>query len=292
MERSKMASFMDVSPRFPLLTREEEWELSGMYLDGLAAKKEMRREGLTSDARAELSRRVRAGEAARERFLNANLRLVVSIAKKYKHSSFSTSDLVQEGMIGLMRALDKFDRDRGFKFSTYASWWIRQAMSRAIQQADMIRIPVYKSEARGRVRKAEMDAERRSEGTLSDEDVSSRVGLSTRDVRLARLLPVVGPSLDEPLVAGGAPFVDTIEDEEASDAEDECIRVDVNSKVGQLFDGFSQRDRLIFQLRFGEDSMSLEDIGRVVGLTRERVRQVIEKHKIMLRERARALGME
>ena len=291
MDWSELTSFMDLAKRYPLLTREEECSLSGIFTDGLKAARDLRTKDLSPEQRTALGLRVFAGEKARERFLNSNLRLVVSIAKKYKHDTYSLSDLVQEGNIGLMRALEKFDPDRGFKFSTYASWWIRQAMTRALHQADMIRVPVYRVETRNQVRRAENAAGMSNEGRVPDEVIAERTGLTTREVSRSRTLPYIGASLDDPFGEGDARVGDNLRDEDAQDAEVAAILTDIQGKFDQLFVDFTERDKLIFQMRFGDDGASLEEIGNVVGLTRERVRQIIERHKKSLRERARSLGM-
>jgi RNA polymerase sigma factor (sigma-70 family) len=291
MDWSELKSFMDLAKRHPLLTREEEWELSGAYAAGVKAAGDLKSKDLTADERRALKLLVYEGELARERFLNGNLRLVVSIAKRYRHETYSLADLVQEGNIGLMRALEKFDRDRGFKFSTYASWWIRQAMTRALHQADMIRIPVYKVEVRNRVRKVLFDAGLHSEGDLDDEVVADRAGVSVKEVRLARTMPYVGSSLDEVLTENGSPVGENIPDEDAENAELAAIFHDIQEKFDDLFVGFSERDMTILRMRFGEDCSSLEEIGDVVGLTRERVRQILMNHKKILKDRADKLGM-
>lgn len=268
MEWADLQAYMEQAKRFPLLSREEEAELARFIKRGKPGSEEVRK--------------------ARDRFLSSNLRLVVSIAKKYKHSALGLADLVQEGNIGMMRALVKFDPERGFKFSTYASWWIRQAMTRATQQADPIRLPVYKVDIRNRVRKAEG---RLGDGA-SDEAVAEAAGVTLRELASVRKLPYIGGSLDDLIDGeGSTTLMEMIRDEDAEDAELVAILIDLSDKRDLLFEGVSDRDRHMISLRYGEDPRTLEEIGNEVGLTRERVRQIIERNKPGLRARARALGL-
>lgn len=268
MEWSDLKSYMAQARRHPLLTREEEVELARIIQKGKPNSKEV--------------------EAARNRFISSNLRLVVSIARRYTHSPLSLADLVQEGNIGLIRALEKFDPERGFKFSTYASWWVRQSMARATFQADPIRLPVYKAEIRNRVRRA---LGKLGENA-SDEAVAAEAGVSLQELRGVQNLPTLGASLDVPMMDDGdKSYLDRIPDEDAEDAEVSVILADLAGKLEVLFEEFSERDRLLFDLRYGDEPHSLEDIGKIVGLTRERVRQIIERGKEKLRRRASALGL-
>ena len=291
MDWSEIRFFMDLAKRHPLLTREEECALSKIVRDGDAAQRMLEAGTASDEDRVGLRAQVLAGERARNRFLSANLRLVVSLAKKYTHETYSLADLVQEGNIGLMRALDKFNPDLGFKFSTYASWWVRQAMSRALQQADMIHIPVYQLEARNHVRRADLEIGHQPEGAERDAAVAARTGLSLREIHVARTLPNVGSSLDEPVRDGGASMGDLIRDEDAETAECNAILADVREKFPRLLEGLPNRDQVIFEMRFGEEAASLEEIGVRVGLTRERVRQIILKHMRRLKDKARVLGL-
>lgn len=285
MDISDLQFYMNEAKRHPLLTREEEVALAKVYNEGRDAEKALEDPSLTKAERRALNERVWRGHQARDRFLNANLRLVVAIAKRYPHAPFGYADLIQEGNIGMMRALEKFDHSLGYKFSTYASWWIRQSMSRAIQQADMIRLPVNKAEIRNRVRRLDAD------GVTEDEVIAYRLGVSPEEVARSRCTPIVAASLDEPAYDGGSLVGDLVEDEDAVNAEVAAILADVHHKFDSLFDGFPERDRLIFLMRYGDGMSSLEDIGETVGLTRERVRQILLKHRKVLRDRARALGM-
>lgn len=267
MDWSELQVYMQQAKKYPLLSREEE----------VALARQIRKGGPEA-------------EIARERFLNANLRLVVSMVGKYKHSSLGVQDLVQEGNIGLMRALTKFDPERGFKFSTYASWWIRQAMTRATQQADAIRIPVHQVDARNQVRKVEQYFDHHFDRDPTDEEIIEATGLNPKAVQSARNLPSVGASLDDLVGDGDSTVASFIEDEDAVDAELAVLVQDLRDQSGKILDELTQRDRRIFMLRFGEEPLSLEEIGDKVGLTRERVRQILEKNRAALRAKARKLG--
>lgn len=286
MDRLELKAFLTLARRYPLLTKEEEVSLASAYDAGRAASVELQEPGLTQDQKRVLRQRVAEGEIARNQFINANLRLVVSIAKKYKHDVLTLADLVQEGNIGLMRAFEKFDHTRGFKFSTYASWWVRQGITRAILQSDMIRLPVYQLEFRNHVRRAEGEAERRNEGVLSDVEIARRTGMLPHEVTHARTLPLVGASLDAPMTEEGSFLEEVVSD--GVDHEANLQHEDMAKHVPSLFEGFSERDLRIFHLRF-EEGLSLEEVGSRVGLTRERVRQIIAGHMRLLRERARGL---
>lgn len=291
MDGFDLKSMTDLAKHYPLLTREEERDLSGVFQAGRQAAQELEAGDISPERRAELRKAVWDGELARERFLNSNLRLVITIAKRYGHPSFTLSDLVQEGNIGLIRALEKFDPDRGCKFSTYSSWWVRQSITRAIQYADMIRIPVHRTEARMRLRRAESDVGRGDARDVSDDTIARIAGMPVKDVEVLRSLPQVSASLDDPIGDGLFVLGDKFCDEDAEDAETLAIRANIQDNFDKLFEDFTERDRLIFQMRYGDDKASLDDIGQAFGVTRERIRQIIEKHKKGLRAKAKLLGM-
>ena len=249
---------------------------------------------MTRDEEKALAHKVRAGGPesmeARNEFVRRNMRLVVTIARKYTSEDMPLPDLVQEGCIGLMRALDKFDPDKGFKFSTYASWWIHQAMTRASQQADAIRIPVHQVDARNRVRRVERYYDHHFDRDPTDEEIVEATGLKPKAVQQARNLPTVGASLDDPTGDGDTTLAAFIEDEDAVDAELAVLVQDLREQSEKILDDLNERDRLIFTWRYGEEPMSLEEIGDKVGLTRERVRQILKTNKVSLRAKARKLG--
>ena len=244
--------FLNEAARYPLLTAAEEVELA---------------KGVE-----------RGDEEAKERMINSNLRLVVSIAKKYQGHDVALLDLIQEGVIGLIRAVEKFDWRKGFKFSTYATWWIRQAVQRGVaNKARTIRIPVHIVEREQRIGRAERELTAQLERAPTDQEIAKHARSSVKQVREVRQAPRAVTSLDRPigrdhdgtlgdLVAGEG----GVDQELEVSLRDEALR----KAVGNL----PERHQEILKLRFGLNGdnrpRSLEEIGRRLGITRERVRQI------------------
>lgn len=248
---------------------------------------------LTPEEETVLTQTIKAGgpgaAAARDQFLNANLRLVVAVARKYCKSGVPFADIVQEGNLGLMRALDKFDPDRGCKFSTYASWWIRQTIARYLMQEDQIRVPIHMQEVRNRVFRATLMLE--ATGAATPQAVADLAGVTKKRLAQVQELPFIGASCDEPLCEDGSLLGDVIVDDDAEDVEAAVIRHDLWDHFDELLEGLTPRERLVFEMRFGHEGASLDQIGRALNLTRERIRQIIERRKPELRRRAEALGL-
>jgi RNA polymerase primary sigma factor len=245
--------FLNEAGRFPLLTAAQEVELAKAIEHG--------------------------DKRAKDMLVNSNLRLVVSIAKKYQGHGLTLLDLIQEGIIGLIRAAEKFDWRKGFKFSTYATWWIRQAVQRGVaNKARTIRIPVHIVEREQKIARAERELVATLERTPTIEEIAERSKLPVKQVREVRAAGRAVASLDKPVgEADSASFGDLFASDEQTPEEQvevELTEQAVHAAVADL----PEREQLILNLRYGlkgtEDPKSLEEIGRIMGITRERVRQI------------------
>ena len=282
--------------RVPLLSGPEEVALAKLIERGSAAAERLAElsasgetESLAPGERNRLQRQVRQGDDAKAELIQANLRLVVSIAKRYMGgSSMQLLDLVQEGNLGLMRAVEKFDWTKGFKFSTYATWWIRQAITRAIaDQARTIRIPVHMMEAINKQVRTAREMTQQLEREPTDEELAARLDYSVERVRELKRISVDPLSLDSPLREGeDSVLSDVIEDQNLETPADVATRHMLNAAIEEALEELNPRERDLLRMRFGLDDgqfRTLEEVGREFGVTRERIRQIETKTLAKLR---------
>ncbi|REK10998.1 MAG: RNA polymerase subunit sigma-70 [Actinobacteria bacterium] len=272
--------YLDGIGSYTLLTAEDEVRLAKDIETGKKAALAL--EGEEDQAkRRELRKLVRAGEEARQTFIRANLRLVVSIAKRYGHARLPFLDLVQEGNLGLIRAVEKFEYRKGFKFSTYATWWIRQAITRAIaDKSRTIRVPVHMMDTITQMQTAEANLTKRLGRKPTDEELAEESGLTIKKLQEARKVAPEPISIFEPIGEDNATLGDFIPDEEAA-TPFELIASKLNIEdLRQILERLDERERTIIEMRYGLNGTvpaTLDEVGRHFDVTRERIRQIEAK---------------
>src|SRR5882757_9922433 len=266
-----------------LLNAADEVELAKRIEVGLYAQNLLEtRKRLGESRKRDLVAVVRDGEAARRHLLEANLRLVVSLAKRYTGRGMPLLDLIQEGNLGLIRAMEKFDYSKGFKFSTYATWWIRQAITRGMaDQSRTIRLPVHLVEQVNKLARIKRELHQNLGREATDEELAAESGIPAE--KIADLLE---HSSDEE-----APLGDFIEDAEAMSAENAVISELLHTDIRHVLATLDEREQQVIRLRFGLDDgqpRTLDQIGKLFGLSRERVRQIEREVMAKLRHGDRA----
>jgi RNA polymerase primary sigma factor len=272
-----MAANLEKKPGAPRTGRETETpELLAKYLAHIGQG-----DLLTHAEEIDLSVKAKAGDGrARRRLIEKNLRLVVSVAKKYRGYGLPFEDLIQEGNIGLMRAVEKFDPQRGFRFSTYATWWIRQAVQRAVaDKGRTIRVPVHMTEKIRKVSRAYNELSAELEREPSEEEVALRLQWEIEEVRLTTSAMPDATSLDQPISTDDAAsqLGDFIEDERVSDTPDTVISEMETVQLKQAIDSLPDRARYVLVRRYGLDDRepaTLAELGEELDISRERVRQL------------------
>ena len=272
----------------PLLTAADEQRLGASIAEGRAAAEQLAEDTeLTRGKRRALKAAVTAGEDAREQFIASNLRLVVSIAKRYQGSGLPLLDLIQEGNLGLMRAVEKFEPARGFKFSTYATWWIRQAVSRAIaDKGRTIRVPAHVGDAISAINRVSGELNRVLGREPTTDELVRATGLEPQRIIELRAAVHDVVSLSAPLADGEGELADLVPDEEVEAAFAATTARLEQEALAAVMSGLSERERMVLELRFGlagGNPRTLEDVGREFSLTRERIRQIEAKALTKLR---------
>ncbi|CAM5591442.1 RNA polymerase principal sigma factor HrdD [Streptomyces spiroverticillatus] len=301
-DRDLVGMYLDEIARTPLLDAAKEVELSQTIEAGVYARQIL--DGEVEDSqeagvasREELEALYEAGERAKDLFIRSNLRLVVAVARRYPRSGLPLLDLIQEGNAGLVRAVEKFDYAKGFKFSTYATWWIRQAITRSIaDQSRTIRLPVHLVEELGRIRRVQREFNRENGRDPEHEEIAKE--LDAKPQRISDVLdwardPV---SLNMPVDDGGeTQFGDLLEDTSAVSPEQSVLSMLRSEELEDLIGKLDQRTASIIRMRYGiEDGRerTLTEVGKEHGLTRERIRQ-IEKHALLeLKKMAHDTGFD
>ena len=298
-DRDLVGMYLDEIARTPLLDAAKEVELSQIIEAGVFARQVLDgyEEAKADATREELEALVEEGERAKDVFIRSNLRLVVAVARRYPRSGLPLLDLIQEGNAGLVRAVEKFDYRKGFKFSTYATWWIRQAITRSIaDQSRTIRLPVHLVEELGRIRRVQREFNRKNGRDPEHAEIAAE--LDTTEARVGDVLdwardPVsLNMAVDDD---GDTQFGDLLEDTSAVSPEQSVLTLLRSEELDDLIGRLDQRTASIIKMRYGiEDGRerTLTEVGKEHGLTRERIRQ-IEKHALLeLKKLARSTGFD
>lgn len=273
--------YLDGIGTFDLLTADDEVRLAKRIEKGKKAEERLAEGDLSKKERMKLEIEADRGLAARRLFIQSNLRLVVSIAKRYQHAGLPFLDLIQEGNLGLIRAVEKFEYRKGFKFSTYATWWIRQAISRAIaDKSRTIRVPVHMMDTINQVYAAEQELIKKLGRNPTVEETAAEAGLTVTKVKDAKRVAPEPVSIHQPVGEDNATIGDFIEDIDAIDPFEVALLASRVDELGSVMAELNDRERDVIIMRFGlgdVEPRTLDDVGRHFNVTRERIRQIETK---------------
>lgn len=268
--------------KVPLIDAETETKLAKIVVAGNEAQKKLDSGALDGEDVEALVKQVEEAKVARDKLVNSNLRLVVSIAKKYTQRGLQFLDLIQEGNMGLMKAVDKFDYNKGFKFSTYATWWIRQAITRAVaDQARTIRIPVHMVETINKLVRVQRQLVQQLSREPSPEEVAEAMGIEVDKVQQIQKIAQEPISLESPVgEEEDSSLGDFVPDPQAIDPYEYTTNVKLKEEIDNVLTMLTDREERVLRLRFGlidGRPRTLEEVGKEFGVTRERIRQIEAK---------------
>ncbi|MFY9588753.1 MAG: sigma-70 family RNA polymerase sigma factor [Actinomycetota bacterium] len=292
-----LGAYLNGVGQYALLSAEREVELAKAIEAGERAEKRIQTRVKRDVHQRRKDERLRkAGEAAREEMINANLRLVIAMARKYRWTGLPLLDLIQEGNIGLMRGVVKFDWRKGFKFSTYATWWIRQAIQRGIaDRSRVIRLPVHVHELLLQISRAKISLESELGREATDAEIAERAWIPYDRVRELRRMGTYVLSLETPVgKEGDATLGEFVPDENAGARFDDVLAGISHDEAMKVVATLNQREQMIIAMRFGltgEEPRTLEEVGKMFSLTRERIRQLEAKALAKLRHPSRSAAL-
>ncbi len=294
MNQDLVRVYLDEIGKRPLLDAAQEVELSKAIEAGLYAAHLLETpEGRSRAEIRDLQQLAREGDSAKTRMLESNLRLVVSLAKRYTGRGMPLLDLIQEGNLGLVRAVEKFDYAKGFKFSTYATWWIRQAITRGMaDQGRTIRIPVHMLEVINKMGHMQRDHVQEFGSEMTEEELAEQMNLPVKKIR--ELIGYAREPISLDMEVGDSEestLGSFVEDRTQPSVEEQVLLNQLDQEIGELLDGLEPREALVLRHRYGlqgYEKLTLDQIGQIVGLTRERIRQIEQKTMSKVRHPNRA----